>query len=82
MQEITSQTGAPTMCSCVSLKYLWNLLGQIDFLFNHHRALLQRTLQIDVLDLFTEVDLLMDQGNDVIPLDVQQYCRSLLNRLP
>jgi len=49
----------------------WDLLGQLDGLGKSHLALLQRTAEIDLVDLFAEIDFLVEDADEaVLDLDV------------
>ena len=63
---------------CVQRAYRRDLLGQIDLLLQNHIALLQRALEVHVLDLVTETDGLLDQGNET-PFDNQVDGSPVLN---
>lgn len=63
---------------CVQTAYRRDLLGQIHLLLQNHLALLQWALEIHVLDLVTEIDCLLDQGDET-PFDNQVDGSTLLN---
>ena len=50
----------------------WDLLGQLDSLGESHLALLQGTTEIDLVDLFAEIDFLVEDANEAV-LDLDVY---------
>lgn len=56
------------------------MLGQLHLFGQNHFTLLQRALHIDILELITEVDGLLDQSNET-PLDLQAHSSALLDPL-
>lgn len=58
--------------------YRWDLIGQINLLGQGHGTLLQRALEIDILDLLTQIDLLLQQGNQA-PFNLQEHRSALLD---
>lgn len=49
-----------------------NLVGQLHVLDQRHRALLQRALEIDILDIVAQVCLLVDDADQAV-LDLQVH---------
>jgi hypothetical protein len=64
----------------LKITYWWDLLGQVHILRQDHFTLLQRTLQVHVPELLTQVDSLFDQGDEA-PLHYQVHISSLFNSL-
>lgn len=62
------------------ITYRRDLLGQLNILCESHFALLQRTVQVDIFDLLTEVCFLVDQADQAI-LDLQENLGTLLDLL-
>ena len=60
--------------------YRRNLLGKIDILGQLHGTLLQRTLEIDILQVVAQVGFLVDDADQAI-LDLQVHLCALLNVL-
>lgn len=70
-------------CSLLLFKqqtYRRNLLGKINILGQLHGTLLQRTLEIDILEVVAQVGFLVDDANQAI-LDLQVHLCALLNVL-
>lgn len=59
------------------MAYRRYLLGQVHLLRQDHLALLQRTREIDILDLVTQVDRLFHQG-DQAPFHLEGDGRTFL----
>lgn len=57
-----------------------NLLGKVNVLGQLHRALLQRALEIDILEVLTQVGLLVDDADQTV-LDLQVNLCALLDIL-
>lgn len=60
--------------------YRWDLLRQVDLLGERELSLLQRTVEIDILDLVAEIDFAVQYGDQAI-LDDQEYGSALLDIL-
>lgn len=60
--------------------YRRNLPGQIDILGQAQLALLQRALEIRLLNRVARIALLVDQGDQAV-LDLQVHLRALANLL-
>jgi hypothetical protein len=58
----------------------WNLLGELDVLGQRGLALLDRALEVDVLDGIAEVGSLLDDGNQAI-LDLQVHLGAVFDVL-
>ena len=69
------------LLSCAGGAYRRNLLGQVDVLGELHLALLQRALQIRLLDCLASVGVLVDQGDQVVVADCEVHLGTLLDLL-
>lgn len=62
----------------VSVTYRWDLLGQLDLLLQDHVTLLQRAVEVNILDLLAEIGGLSDERDQTI-LDFQENGSTLLD---